>query len=132
MLYAINGGYVDGYVGGQKPVLHLRSSAEAVDRAALPWVFTEGHAEIAYTDFFNELRDLNKVDWQVMNSRYWNDTDEDPDRKRRRQAEFLVYQFFPWRLVSYIGVYDQSVKEKAVKILGNDGPNVGIEKGWYY
>jgi len=132
MLYAINGGYVEGYQGGQEPVLHLRSSAEAVNDAGLRWVFTEGHAEIAYSDFFGDLADLDKVDWDVMKSRYWNDTNEDPDRKRRRQAEFLVHQFFPWRLVSYIGVYDQSTRKKMIEILGNEGPDVGIEKGWYY
>ena len=132
MLYAINGGFVEGYQGGQEPVIHLRSSAEAVNDAGLRWVFTEGHAEIAYTDFFDNLADLDKVDWRVMDSRYWNDTDEDPDRKRRRQAEFLVHQFFPWHLVSYIGVYDQSVREKVAKIVGNNGPAVGVEGGWYY
>jgi hypothetical protein len=27
---------------------------------------------------------------------------------------------------------ENSAKEKAVEILGHDGPNVGMEKGWYY
>lgn len=38
-----------------------------------------------------DLSDLDKIDWDVMGSDYWNDTNEDMNRKARRQAEFLVY-----------------------------------------
>ena len=58
-----------------------------------------------FTDFFDDLKDLDKIDWDLMQSRYWNDTNDDPDRKRRRQAEFLVHEFFPWswcRLSAYM------------------------------
>ena len=48
-----------------------------------------------YTDFFDRLDDLDKVDWKIMKSKYWNDTDEGLDRKRRHQAEYLVHQLFP-------------------------------------
>ncbi|UTW68357.1 DUF4433 domain-containing protein [Anaerobacillus sp. HL2] len=44
------------------------------------------------------------MDWDVMESKYWFDTDDDPDRKRRRQAEFLVLRHFPLELVLGIGV----------------------------
>ena len=96
MLYAIDRGAVEGYVDGQRPVIYLCSTAEAVRKARLRWVFTEGHADMRFTDFFDDLKDLDKIDWDLMQSRYWNDTNDDPDRKRRRQAEFLVHEFFPW------------------------------------
>jgi hypothetical protein len=41
-----------------------------------------------------------------MGDRYWRNTDEDGDRKRRRAAEFLVYNFFPFSLVTGIATYD--------------------------
>jgi len=132
MLYAINGGWVEGYKGGQKPIIYLCSTAESVSEAGLQWVFTEGHADMRFTDFFDDLKDLDKIDWNVMQARYWNDTDEAPDRKRRRQAEFLVYEFFPWELVSYIGVYDHSIAAKVGEIIKGGSPEIGIEQGWYY
>jgi hypothetical protein len=67
-----------------------------------------------------------------MAATYWNDTDEDPDRKRRRQAEFLVHEFFPWELVSYIGVYDLSVAKIVGEIIKGGSPEIGIQRGWYY
>lgn len=132
MLFAIYRGNVEGYAEGQRPVIYLRSTVEAVNEAGLQWVFTEGHAEMAFTDFFNDLDDLDKIDWNLMNARYWNDTNDDPDRKRRRQAEFLVRDFFPWGLVSYIGVYDRSVVEAVTGVIQGDRPQVEIQPGWYY
>lgn len=132
MLYAIDRGAVEGYAGGQRPVIYLRSSAEAVRNARLHWVFTEGHADMRFTDFFDDLKDLDKVDWDLMQAKYWHDTNDDPDRKRRRQAEFLVHEFFPWELVSYIGVYDRSIAEQVGEIIKGGSPEVGIERGWYY
>jgi len=100
-----------------------------VDEAGLRWVFTEGHADMGYTDFFDDFRDLIKIDWPLMEERYWHDTDDDPDRKRRRQAEFLVHQFFPWELVSYVGVYDHSIAEVIGETIKGGSPEVGVERG---
>ena len=58
-----------------------------------------------YTDFFDDFKDLDKIDWNLMKAKYWNAIPEDPDRSRRRQAEFLVRDFFPWQLVHQIAVY---------------------------
>jgi ssDNA thymidine ADP-ribosyltransferase, DarT len=132
MLFAIHKGVVTGYGDGQRPIIYLMSSAEAVRDAGLEWVFTEGHAEIAYTDFFNDLNDLDKIDWNVINGRYWNDTNDFPDRKRKRQAEFLVKRFFPWNLVTHIGVYDQVVADAVAGVLQGQGPVIQIQRGWYY
>jgi hypothetical protein len=132
MLYAINRGAVEGYSEGQKPVIYLCSTIEAVTEAGIRWVFTEGHADMDYTDFFDDLEDLDKVDWDLMQAKYWNDTDEYPDRKRRRQAEFLVHEFSPWESVSYIGVYDRSIAEQVGEIIKGGSPDVGVERGWYY
>jgi hypothetical protein len=134
MLYAINSGFVEGYDEGQAPVIYLISSVEAVNATGRRWLFTEGHAEIAYTDYFNDLRHLNKIDWRVMKSKFWNDTDEDPDRKRKRQAEFLVHEFFPWEAVQHVAVYTEMMKRQVKDILG-DGKHartVRIERSWYY
>jgi hypothetical protein len=54
-----------------------------------------------------------------MESRYWNDTNENNDRKRRRQAEFLVRNFFPGQLITEIGVINSIIKSQAEKILQN-------------
>jgi hypothetical protein len=132
MLFVINKGGVAGYTAGQQPIIYLCSTTEAVDAAGLSWVFTEGQAVMNYTDFFDNFKDLNQIDWNIMKEKYWRDTDEDGDRCRRRQAEFLVHNFFPWRLVAHIGVCDSATAEKLSRILGGKAPAFSIQPGWYY
>jgi hypothetical protein len=104
MLYTIHKGNVESYREGQAPVIHLVCAAEAIEAAKICFVFTDGHAVMGYTDYFDELQDLAAIDWEIMEAKYWADTDEDGDRKRRRQAEFLIHQFCPWTLIEEIGV----------------------------
>lgn len=134
MLYSIHGGYVDQYREGQGPVVHLTSSAESIAAAGRAFTFTEGHAELAYSTFYEDLADLDKVDWQVMKSKWWNDTVKDMDRKRRRQAEFLVHDFLPWELVTKIGVINDGVAEQVNGILqaAEHRPTVVVKGSWYY
>jgi hypothetical protein len=77
MLFVINRGGVEGYQGGQRPILHLVSRVEAVLEAGLLFTFTDGHAEMDISRFFTGSEDLNKIDWEIMRSHYWSDTLED-------------------------------------------------------
>lgn len=134
MLYAIHSNAVVGYDGGQDGVVHLVSSVEKIVEAELEYVFTDGHAEMALSKFFADVGDLDKVDWKVMPLTWWNDTREDPDRKRRRQAEFLVREFVPFECFTTVGVSSaaaQKITQDAFADL-DDGPTVLVKSGWYY
>lgn len=134
MLYSITHGFVEGYQGGQAGILHLAASAEAVLQNGLAFVFTDGHAEMDISHFYRDLHNLNKIDWNIMQSRYWNDTNEDGDRKRRRQAEFLVYEFFPISLFERIGVATQTMAKKTAALLAEleEKPLIEVQPTWYY
>ena len=134
MLYAIHRGNVEGYTEGQEPILHLVSSVQTVVQAGLSFVFTDGHAEMAISRFFTNLEDLQEVDWKIMRARYWYDTFEDGDRKRRRQAEFLVHNFFPWELVHEIGVYNRKIAQQVETLIkqANHRPIIIVRRFWYY
>jgi hypothetical protein len=134
MLYAISRGSVAGYTDGQNPIVHLVSSAEAVQTAGLTFAFTDGHAEMDISRFFTDLRDLDKVDWDIMTARYWNDTLQDGDRKRRRQAEFLVHRFFPLSLVERIGVINHTLRLQVTALFPDPDsrPPITLEPAWYY
>lgn len=136
MLYTISRGNVEGYSKGQTPIIYLVSQVETIAEHNLHFAFTDGHAVMAFTDFFDNLEYLDDaIDWEVMESRYWFDTDEDNDRKRKRQAEFLVYNFFPWQLVTEIGVNNYQIKTEVDKILEKNTthqPPVKTRTAWYY
>jgi hypothetical protein len=134
MLYSIHTGYVQGYDGGQQAILHLVSSAEAIRAAGLEYVFTDGHAPMALSKFFDDLADLKKVDWSVMPLKWWDTTPQQPDRKRRRQAEFLVRQFVPLDCFTAIGTCTKASADDTLAALAElDGaPSVRVHRDWYY
>ena len=134
MLYTIDKGNVPGYSEGQTSVVHLVSRAEVIQTAGFTFAFTDGHAIMAYSEFFDNLDRLDRVDWKIMKSRFWADTEEDNDRKRRRQAEFLVRDCCPWELIIEIGVANPQVMDQVRESLQNftDKPPIRVYPNWYY
>jgi hypothetical protein len=134
MLYTINHGNVLDYQRGQTSVVHLVSTIQIIAEAGIPFVFTDAHAVVAYASFYNSIADLDNVDWELMTSNLWFDCDEYPDRKQRRQAEFLIYQHVPCSLLIEIGVLNAKVAERARIILAQAGLDipVRVRRGWYY
>jgi hypothetical protein len=134
MLYSIHRGNVEGYDDGQEQVIHLCSKIETVYQAKRLFVFTDGHAIMNNSNFYDDLVDLDQIDWDIMEERYWADTLEDSDRKRRRQAEFLVYEFCPWELITHIGVMTTKIQEKVAQIVKKSShqPNIKVHRNWYY
>jgi hypothetical protein len=136
MLYSIHNGYVDGYSEGQDNIIHLVASIEDVVFHGLSFVFSDGHAEMSISRFYNNIDNLNEIDWELMDSTWWNDTQEYPDRKRKRQAEFLVRNFFPWKLIKKIGVRLTKTQSQIQVIIEqsseNHHPIVEQELAWYY
>ena len=106
MLYSIHRGNVVGYAGGQAEVIHLVSSVERAVMRDRAWCFTDGHAVEAMTEFLTVTEHLNTIDWDSVRARTWHDTPDFPDRKRRKQAEFLVHGSVPWDWFDRIGVKD--------------------------
>lgn len=135
MLYAINNGKVETYQEGQAPIVYLVSMAQDVTKAGLGFVFTDGHAIMKpLTNFFNDLDNIAQVNWQFVYAKQWNDTQEYPDRRRQKQAEFLVKDFFPWSLVLKIAVINKQMKENVKKLfpLNRHNPLVILKPEWYY
>jgi ssDNA thymidine ADP-ribosyltransferase, DarT len=134
MLYAIHTGFVEGYDGGQKNIIYLVSSIERVAKGDRPWCFSDGHPVEAMTEFFDEIDELDRVDWAVIRDWSWKDTDDDPDRKRRKQAECLVHKSFPWHWVESIGVLNGAIRKEVARVLAQcqHQPPISIQRKWYY
>jgi hypothetical protein len=134
MLYAIHKGNVEGCAAEQSDIVYLVTIAQRIDAEGVPFTFTDGHGVMAMSEFFDDLRDLDAVDWDIMTARYWMDTPDDPDRKRRRQAEFLVYKSLPWSLIDEICVMNDNTQREVRSTLRDAPyqPPVNIRRAWYY
>jgi hypothetical protein len=117
MLLNLKTGRVAGYSEGQEPLVYLVSTAQVVAAAGCRYVFTDGHGLAGFTQWFDDLARLDAVDWNLVAERYWADNPDDNDRKRRKQAEFLVWQSLDWGLIGGIGVFNLAMKTRVEGIL---------------
>jgi hypothetical protein len=133
MLYTIHMGNVP-CEGGQENVIHLVSTAQRVAERGLGFVFTDGHGIMAYTDFYDDLAELHQVDWNMIREKYWRDTADDGDRKRRKQAEFLVHGHMPWRDIMHIVVRSAARQQQVAGLVAGQPhqPEVAVRPNWYY
>jgi hypothetical protein len=130
MLYVLRRGH-EGYHGGQRDIVHLWSRVSVALATGRAWFFTDRHAELAYAQQFHSLDDLGQVSWDVMQRAQWGGDD---DLKQRRQAEFLVHEFFPWTAVLGVGVHNEDTAVKIRAALAHCMPKCGVvvRPGWYY
>ncbi len=135
MLYILyRGNHPDiSYRGGQSPILHLQADLGAVTQWAnqnnVRWAFSDRNAGERFANFYNDPTDLDEINWSAV-----NETDfRDMLVKEGKQAEFLIYESFPWDLVEKIGACTTRIKNQILEILGNDTcPEVEVERDWYY
>lgn len=134
MLYKIATRGFPEYVEGEDPVLHLVTDIGMLVDLGLDFVFSDGNCASAITEQFADLAHLDRIDWAIMEERYWRDTDEDGDRMRRRMAEFLVHESVPWEAIHELVAKSEETAAKARAILGQRGSStpVSVSPEWYY
>lgn len=122
------------YRGGQDPIVHLEADLHEVvnwaDATGRRWAFSLANAGAQYVEFRASLADLHELDWSAIAAVDFRS----PDVKEGKQAEFLVHDFFPWDLVTRIGVHSIGVKSQADTALSaaTHHPKVEVRRGWYY
>jgi hypothetical protein len=133
MLFTISRGNVP-CEGGQDAIVHFVSTAQRIEEEELDFAFTDGHGIMNYTSFYDDLDDLDEVDWPLIAAQYWVDTREDGDRRRRRQAEFLVHGDFDWEMIDEIVVRSAARKQQVVDLIADldHKPAVSVKPDWYY
>ena len=103
-----------------------RLHCQALAVARIGFVFSDGHGLARFTAWYDDLADLDRVDWDMVYQRYWRDTSDDMDRQRRKQAEFLVHR-------SAVGTRERSrrLQRRSTTTLGGhpDGPWTGLAAG---
>lgn len=129
MLLQLKTGQVRDYAEGQEPLIYLIATAQDIQQHGTRFVFADGHGLASFTQWYNDLRDLDKVDWTAVNLRYWADTQDDKDRQRRKQAEFLIYQFCDWSLIREIVVMNAGIKTKSSRFCSNTRRRLGGRSG---
>jgi hypothetical protein len=136
MLYILHrGNHPDlNYREGQQPIVHLQAdlhdTVQLADQHGVRWTFSNTNAGARYASFYASLDRLAEVNWSAVKA-----TDfRNPLIKDGKQAEFLVFESFPWSLVERIGVASQAVLQRIQQVLaaGARRPPANVEPRWYF
>ena len=145
MLKTIDSGNVEGNDYRQDDIVHLTTTVEAIVAAGLAFVFTNYRAVKAFAEFFDDQKDLDKIDWELLFEpprlagycKYWHNPYSKPRyalRMETRSAEFLVRDSVPLAVLGQIAVRTENMAERVREALANTGwsPDIRIIPGWYY
>jgi len=122
------------YRGGQRPIVHLQADlAKTIawaENNSVRWAFSDRNAGTRVVEFFSRWKDLDQVNWAAVQSNDFSNA----FAKEGKQAEFLLYNAFPWELVEKIGVIDHAAKQKVGTAIATSAhqPPIAVERGWYY
>ncbi len=122
------------YRAGQEPIVHLEADLSTVvawaERNGVRWAFSLSNAGAFYTEFRSRTEHLAELDWDAIAARDFRDSNV----KERKQAEFLLYERFPFDLVERVGVGSHAIAERVREVLSSSQhkPRVEIRKEWYF
>lgn len=121
------------YRGGQGPILHLQAdlttSIQWADQNGVRWAFSDRNAGEYLAQFFSDPKDLDKINWDAVRANDFRDM----IIKEGKQAEFLMFESFPWNLIERIGVQSEHIRDRVVQKIGEvESAKVSIESSWYY
>lgn len=122
------------YRGGQEPIVHLEADLHRVIGWAAEngrrWAFSLSNAGARYAQFRSRVEDLAELDWTAIAA-----TDFRPQEvKEAKQAEFLVYERFPFELIDRVGVLSAAIQDRTRRLIagGRHLPVVEIHPDWYF
>jgi len=122
------------YRDGQGPIVHLQADLLATVQWAnqnkIKWAFSDRNAGSFLASFYADLSNLIDIDWSAIQATDFSTMNV----KEGKQAEFLVYESFPWALVEKIGVIDLNTAQDVQNKLQGAAhrPPVIVERAWYY
>jgi hypothetical protein len=94
------------------------------------WAFSMSNAGAVYTQFRAQLDQLGEINWAAVAAMDFRPS----DIKEAKQAEFLIQESFPWRLVDRIGAHSLGIASKVAEAIQNavHRPPIEVRRDWYY
>jgi len=115
-------------------IVILVSSIHKIKSLGLNYLFTDSHAYYRWATYYNDIQDLDKIDWPLLQRRDFKRDADDPAKFERYQAEALVYQHCPIDALLGIVCYAEGSKVAIEKLLMSKGVKLDVyaRSGWYF
>ena len=133
MLYVIQHGYNGVRKVKPEDIVYCVVRIEDIIKNDIDCIFTDGHALSSLTNYYykSSLANLNNiVNYDDVYSTFWN-IEDDPDLKRRKEAELLINEDLPAQYIRGIVVYNDKAKEYLIN-LGVAAELIVVMPGYYF
>lgn len=131
MLYRIKTGWNVAKVEQEKIIYFVYKLSDVIQNAN--YLFTDGHGYAKITQWFDDIQFINQLNSEDISRKWWNNTEEDGDRERRKQAEFWIENEISLNLAKGIGVYNENALHLAQELCAKHGREIEIKvKPEYY
>lgn len=125
--------YVPFYFSSMNPMLLSKLHEKNIDQQDIIYfcvkiqrleiedaVFTDASANTANAPtFYEDVSDLNKLDWQAIDKKSWGNASD--DERHRRMAEALIHKSVDISEIDAILVFNNCIREKVKKVFNNNG-----------
>lgn len=119
MLYVIqNGGNFVERVTPPQDIIYIACSIKQIIDLDGEYYFSDGHATDGYTTFYDKRRISNLpdiIDWSSVKESYWGGQ-ENLNIKRKKQAEFLVYEDIPADCIKGFVCYNSNAQDRLLEM----------------
>jgi hypothetical protein len=133
MMYNIKTGYGVKKVPNEEIVI-LVASLHHLALQGIPFVFTDQHAYPVMAGYYTELKQLDRVDWPLLQSRNFQHDPDDPGKKERYQAEALIWKYVPLDALRAVCCHTQATEQQIRSQLDQRGCTLEtrVQPNWYF
>ena len=117
----------------QHEIIYLVTTLQKLQKYNCKFVFTDRHAKLAYAKFYNDINDINKLNWDIINSQQWG-RQYGNERIEIKSAECLVHKFIPFEAFLGIACKTQNIFDLINNELLKKNKNivVKIKENYYF
>jgi hypothetical protein len=119
---------------GNDELVILVASLRQAERSGRRFAYTDAHAYPQWTHYYNDLADLDRIDWSLLQQRDLTRDPNDPRKMERHQAEALIHRHLPASELTGIVCYTDALKDAIEREVAsrNLALPVHARPGWYF
>jgi len=115
-------------------IVIMVSSIAKLQKANVPFVFSDRHAYLNTARFSSNPADLSWIGWDMLAARDFRRDPNDPSKFERYEAEALVRTRMPADALIGVACYSDAVTQESARVLTEAGLTVQARTrpGWYF
>lgn len=133
MLYVIQRGFNGVIKTNPENIIYCVTSIAKIIDSEINFLFTDGHAIDSFSTEYSkaQIENIDNIlDYNAINANVWID-ENDLDKKRRKEAEFLLSQDLPNNYILGYICYNESAKSKLLEY-GIDENKIVVKPNCYF